>query len=160
MNRLAEKRRQLWWAGREGLHGPSSGSVPACQTFVKRTAPNKPISSHHDRPAKPPNPLHLRAFRSTTPYHPNTPNLAHNPKVAGSNPAPAINKTPLRRGFIRAGSETSGGRVPTRYQTITRSGLKRASAAPGAGRGPIAVRHPSCDDRAAAFAQVTNSRRR
>ena len=45
-----------------------------------------------------PNPLYSQAFRGIIPYQPNGANQAHNPKVAGSNPAPATQKRPSLAG--------------------------------------------------------------
>jgi hypothetical protein len=39
-------------------------------------------------------------IRGITPYQANDPNRAHNPKVAGSNPAPAIGKDLHSRSFL------------------------------------------------------------
>jgi hypothetical protein len=62
------------------------------QTFVKRTAPNRPMSAHDERAAETAKRLHMPAFRSMGPYQPNGRNAAHNLKVAGSNPAPATHR--------------------------------------------------------------------
>ena len=47
-------------------------------------------------------PLYLRAFAGMYPDEPNRPERAHNPKVAGSNPAPAIQEKPGNRSKRRA----------------------------------------------------------
>src|SRR5947209_5349610 len=83
-----------------------------CQT----NAAERPISAITTKPPKTPNHLYSRAFRGIAPYHPNTPNLTHNPKVAGSNPAPATEIPGIRTfsrplaGRVRASSETSNRR--------------------------------------------------
>ena len=41
----------------------------------------------------------LPAFRGISPAQPNDPRLTHNPKVAGSNPAPATKKGPVILAF-------------------------------------------------------------
>ncbi len=62
---------------------------PPCQTFVKLTLPDEPISCCHVPAAESPNPQYLRVFGGMRPDSADGRNRPHNPKVAGSNPAPA-----------------------------------------------------------------------
>ena len=67
---------------------------------VKRTAPDGSECSRAAWPSDGRIPSISPAFSAMSPYQPDGPNLAHNPKVAGSNPAPAIEKPANRRLFV------------------------------------------------------------
>jgi hypothetical protein len=51
--------------------------------------PDGPVQGQHETTPECLKPLYLRAFAGIYPHAPNRPERAHNPKVAGSNPAPA-----------------------------------------------------------------------
>ncbi len=95
------------WPARPGSEVPrprlARATSSATQRFVSNICQTNGTEQADFGPLRPaaesPNHLHSRAFRSTNPYHPNTPNLAHNPKVAGSNPAPATPKDTDFRAF-------------------------------------------------------------
>ncbi len=79
----------------------------ACQTNgAERTdvGPSRPAR-------RPPNSVCLRAFLGTSPYQPDRPDATHNPKVAGSNPAPAIEKARKCGSFCVSGPSLTQPRV-------------------------------------------------
>jgi hypothetical protein len=100
----AQDRVTLWGSGdasREFIYVDDVARALLPRSNVRQTNGAERADFAPSRPTrKTPNPLYLRALRNITPYYPNDPKRVDNPKVAGSNPAPAIEKAPLQAGFV------------------------------------------------------------
>jgi hypothetical protein len=80
--------------------------------------PDGPVQGQHETTPECLKPLYLRAFAGIYPHAPNRPERAHNPKVAGSNPAPATKKSPEIRAFSLGRMLLNQKRVPNGYQDL------------------------------------------
>jgi hypothetical protein len=86
------------------------------QTYVKRRPPDGPISRRHQPAREPSNRLYSPGSRSTRAKQQKGPKRAHNPKVAGSNPAPATReKVRISGPFRFSGAPICTGSVGVKY---------------------------------------------